>query len=85
MDRPTWSIIATISGIVSKWRMAKRYRSSNRKTNSKKHFLQQQELTELNQLSGPVDPDDENSIYRNWSMQALQSRGVRFLSCHTAL
>lgn len=37
------------------------------------------------QLSGPIDPDDENSVYQDRSMQALQWRGVQFLSCHTAL
>jgi hypothetical protein len=37
------------------------------------------------QLSGSIDPDDENSLYQDRSMQALQWRGVRFLSCHTAL
>ncbi len=31
------------------------------------------------------DPDDENSLYQDASVQALQSRGVKFLSCHTAL
>ncbi len=31
------------------------------------------------------DPDDEDSIYQNTSVQALQARGVQFLSCHTAL
>ncbi len=31
------------------------------------------------------DPDDENSLYQDTSVQALQSRGVKFLSCHTAL
>lgn len=31
------------------------------------------------------DPDDENSLYQDTSIQALQSRGVKFLSCHTAL
>lgn len=37
------------------------------------------------QLSASTDPDDENSLYQDWSVQALQSRGVQFLSCHTAL
>jgi hypothetical protein len=32
-----------------------------------------------------IDPDDENSLYQDRSMQVLQSRGVQFLSCHTAL
>lgn len=30
-------------------------------------------------------PDDPDSIYQDTSVQALQSRGVQFLSCHTAL
>jgi hypothetical protein len=30
------------------------------------------------------DPNDENSAYQDTSIQALQSRGVQFLSCHTA-
>jgi hypothetical protein len=30
------------------------------------------------------DPNDENSVYQDISMQALQSRGVQFLCCHTA-
>jgi intracellular sulfur oxidation DsrE/DsrF family protein len=32
-----------------------------------------------------TDPDSENSLYQDGSVQALQSRGVKFLSCHTAL
>ncbi len=35
-------------------------------------------------LAASVDPDDENSLYQDSSMQTLQSRGVQFLSCHTA-
>ncbi|HVB86785.1 MAG TPA: hypothetical protein VNK23_09015 [Candidatus Dormibacteraeota bacterium] len=31
------------------------------------------------------DPDSEDSIYQDASVQAIQSRGVKFLSCHTAL
>jgi intracellular sulfur oxidation DsrE/DsrF family protein len=31
------------------------------------------------------DPDSEDSLYQDGSVQALQSRGVKFLSCHTAL
>jgi len=31
------------------------------------------------------NPDDQDSIYQDTSMQALQSRGAQFLSCHTAL
>jgi intracellular sulfur oxidation DsrE/DsrF family protein len=34
---------------------------------------------------GSKNPDDPNSIYQDTSMQALQARGVQFLSCHTAL
>ena len=30
------------------------------------------------------DPDSEESIYQDTSIQALQHRGVKFLSCHTA-
>jgi intracellular sulfur oxidation DsrE/DsrF family protein len=30
------------------------------------------------------DPNDEGSAYQDKSVQGLQSRGVRFLSCHTA-
>lgn len=31
-----------------------------------------------------TDPDDESGFLQDWSMQALQSRGISFLSCHTA-
>jgi intracellular sulfur oxidation DsrE/DsrF family protein len=31
------------------------------------------------------DPDDPASIYQDTSIEALQARGVQFLSCHTAL
>lgn len=31
------------------------------------------------------DPDEENSVYQDTSVQGLQARGVKFLSCHTAL
>jgi len=31
------------------------------------------------------NPDSEDSMYQDGSVQALQSRGVKFLSCHTAL
>ena len=37
------------------------------------------------QESAAKDPDDLNSIYQDTSMEALQSRGAQFLSCHTAL
>jgi intracellular sulfur oxidation DsrE/DsrF family protein len=30
------------------------------------------------------DPNDDVSVYQDKSIQGLQSRGVRFLSCHTA-
>jgi len=39
----------------------------------------------LKQESAAKDPDDLNSIYQDTSMEALQSRGAHFLSCHTAL
>jgi hypothetical protein len=39
----------------------------------------------LKQESAVKDPDDLNSIYQDTSMQALQSRGAQFMSCHTAL
>jgi hypothetical protein len=39
----------------------------------------------LMQESSVKNPDDLNSIYQDTSMQALQSRGAQFLSCHTAL
>jgi hypothetical protein len=39
----------------------------------------------LKQDSAAKDPDDLNSIYQGASMEALQSRGAQFLSCHTAL
>ncbi|HET7749615.1 MAG TPA: hypothetical protein VFK81_09560 [Terriglobales bacterium] len=31
------------------------------------------------------DPNDENSSYEDTSVQGLQARGVKFLSCHTGL
>jgi len=33
---------------------------------------------------GSQDPSDENSSFQDTSIQALQARGVQFLSCHTA-
>jgi len=33
---------------------------------------------------GSQDPNDENSLFQDSSIQALQSRGVQFLCCHTA-
>lgn len=35
--------------------------------------------------SASQNPDEENSVYQDTSVQALQGRGVKFLSCHTAL
>src|SRR6267154_6054521 len=65
--------------------MAKRNRSSDAKSRGKKHrniFYRSKNSSD--KLSASIDPDDENSLYQDWSMQALQSRGVQFLSCHTA-
>jgi intracellular sulfur oxidation DsrE/DsrF family protein len=31
------------------------------------------------------DPSEENSVYQDISVQALEARGVQFLSCHTAI
>jgi len=39
----------------------------------------------LKQESAAKGPDDLNSIYQDTSIEALQSRGAQFLSCHTAL
>jgi len=39
----------------------------------------------LKHESAAKNPDDLDSIYQDTSMQVLQSRGVQFLSCHTAL
>jgi intracellular sulfur oxidation DsrE/DsrF family protein len=38
-----------------------------------------------NPANGPSDPNDENSPYQDTSIEALQSRGVVFLTCHTAV
>lgn len=38
-----------------------------------------------NAADGPSDPDNENSPYQDTSIQALQARGVVFLTCHTAV
>ena len=40
---------------------------------------------EMKKESASKDPGDMNSVYQDTSMQALQVRGVQFLSCHTAL
>jgi intracellular sulfur oxidation DsrE/DsrF family protein len=34
---------------------------------------------------GSQDPNAENSMYQDTSIQGLQARGVKFMSCHTAL
>jgi hypothetical protein len=39
----------------------------------------------LKKESASKDPDDPDSLYQDTGMQALQARGVQFLSCHTAL
>lgn len=39
----------------------------------------------LKKESDSRDPDNPDSIYQDISIQALQTRGVQFLSCHTAL
>lgn len=33
---------------------------------------------------GTDDPSSEDSLYQDYSVQALQSRGIRFLSCHSS-
>ena len=30
------------------------------------------------------DPNNDDSLYQDTNIQALQSRGVRFVSCHTS-
>ena len=40
---------------------------------------------DLKQESAAENPDDVDSIFQDTSMQALRSRGLQFLSCHTAL
>lgn len=35
--------------------------------------------------STSIDPNDQNSLFQDTSIEALQARGVRFMSCHTAL
>jgi intracellular sulfur oxidation DsrE/DsrF family protein len=37
------------------------------------------------QAGSSQDPDDPNSVDQDSSVQTLQTRGVQFLSCHTAL
>jgi len=40
---------------------------------------------EAARITASTDPNDEGSPLQDASMQGLQRRGVRFLSCHTAL
>ena len=40
---------------------------------------------EAARITANTDPDDEHSPLQDASMQGLQRRGVRFLSCHTSL
>jgi hypothetical protein len=39
----------------------------------------------LKRESASTDPNDPDSSYQDTSMEVLQTRGVQFLSCHTAL
>ena len=39
----------------------------------------------LRKSAGPsMGPNDRSSIFQDWSIEALRTRGVQFLSCHTA-
>jgi intracellular sulfur oxidation DsrE/DsrF family protein len=42
-------------------------------------------LARKNPADGPRDPNDLSSPYQDTSIEALQSRGVVFLACHTAI
>jgi intracellular sulfur oxidation DsrE/DsrF family protein len=42
-------------------------------------------LTPAKPLDASTDPDAENSLYQDTSIQSLQKRGVIFLTCHTAV
>jgi hypothetical protein len=48
-------------------------------------FYQSAFSEEAARITASTDPDDERSPLQDASMQGLQRRGVRFLSCHTAL
>jgi hypothetical protein len=48
-------------------------------------FYQSALSEEAARITASTDPDDESSPLQDASMQGLQRRGVRFLSCHTAL
>lgn len=38
-----------------------------------------------NPQTGASDPNDEHSVFQDTSIEALQERGVVFLTCHTAV
>ncbi len=42
-------------------------------------------LTPAKALGPSTDPDDENGMYQDTSIQTLMKRGVIFLTCHTAV
>jgi intracellular sulfur oxidation DsrE/DsrF family protein len=42
-------------------------------------------LARKNPIDGPRDPNDLRSPFQDTSIEALQSRGVVFLACHTAI
>jgi intracellular sulfur oxidation DsrE/DsrF family protein len=42
-------------------------------------------LSRRNSLTGPSDPNDPSSPFQDASIEALQSRGVIFLACHTGI
>ena len=48
-------------------------------------FYQSALNEEAARIAASTDPNDESSPLQDASMQGLQRRGVRFLSCHTAL
>jgi hypothetical protein len=48
-------------------------------------FYQSALSEEAARITASTDPNDEHSPLQDASMQGLQRRGVRFLSCHTAL
>jgi len=48
-------------------------------------FYQSALSEEAARITASMDPSDESSPLQDASMQGLQRRGVRFLSCHTAL
>jgi hypothetical protein len=48
-------------------------------------FYQSTLSEEAARITESTDPNDEGSPLQDASMQGLQRRGVRFLSCHTAL